>query len=176
MGTGKLHPIILIGPVIIKGFPCNSCSPFPKIVQFFPAGTPQFPVPVVLMELQHTIWKITVMVFFYQNCSDQLWADVICTWMFSYLLHLKVLSLFVSSNWISRISAFFNFMLFSICAIFFLILKRGSQRELPFLRSIIFKRRSVKVKVVIYNSRGETCLWIMIWDLGWFWAERWKNH
>ena len=76
--------------------------------------------------------------------------------------HLKVLSLFVSSNWISRISAFFNFMLFSICAIFFLILKRGSQRELPFLRSIIFKRRSVKVKVVIYKSRDETFLWIII--------------
>ena len=112
------------------------------------------------------------MVFFYQNCSDQLWADVICTWMFSYLLHLKVLSLFVSSNWISRISAFFNFMLFSICAIFFLILKRGSQRELPFLRSIIFKRRSVKVKVVIYKSRDETFLWIIIWDSGWFGAEK----
>ena len=77
--------------------------------------------------------------------------------------HLKVLSLFVSSNWISRISAFFNFMLFSICAnFFFLILKRGSQRELPFLRSIIFKRRSVKFKVVIYKSRGETFLWNII--------------
>ena len=35
--------------------------------------------------------------------------------------HLKVLSLFVSSNWISRISAFFNFMLFSICANFFFL-------------------------------------------------------
>ena len=43
--------------------------------------------------------------------------------------HLKVLSLFVSSNWISRISAFFNFMLFSICANFFFLFWREALKE-----------------------------------------------
>ena len=46
-GDWKLRGIV--GPVIIMGFPQNSYSPFPKIVQIFPAGTPQFPVPVVFM-------------------------------------------------------------------------------------------------------------------------------
>ena len=42
-------PVIIIGSVIIMGFPCNSYSPFPQLVQIFPAGTRQFQVPVVFM-------------------------------------------------------------------------------------------------------------------------------
>ena len=32
------NPVIIIGSVIIMGFPRNSYSPFPKIMQIFPAG------------------------------------------------------------------------------------------------------------------------------------------
>ena len=39
--------MIITGPVVVMGFPRNSYSPFPQIVQVVPAGTPQFPVPVV---------------------------------------------------------------------------------------------------------------------------------
>ena len=41
--------MIITGPIIINGVARNSYSPFPKIVQIFPAGTPKFPVPVVFM-------------------------------------------------------------------------------------------------------------------------------
>ena len=39
-------------------FSCNSYIPFPLIVQIFPAGTPQFPVPIVFMGKKFAVQTI----------------------------------------------------------------------------------------------------------------------
>ena len=44
---------------ICIGFLFDSYSPFPQIVQVFPSGTPQFPVPVVFMGYKFAVYPPT---------------------------------------------------------------------------------------------------------------------